>query len=89
MADAAQRRLNARIAALELHADPVRSRAIARNARDGLYRRFEEEALTNNPNLSGADLDIAIERRRRLFYVRLAKASAQARAARRTGAAPR
>ena len=76
---AAQRRINARIGGLELHAQGD-SFAIAARARQGLEQRFRKNALEADPSLDGAPLESKIEVLKSLHYTRMAKKSAQKRA---------
>ena len=78
---AAQRRINARIGGLELHAQGDSFRIAAR-ARKGLEQSFRKRALEIDPTLHGSALDSKIEILKSLHYTRLAKKSAQSRARR-------
>jgi len=78
---AAQRRINARIGGLELHAQGDSFRIAAR-ARKGLEQSIRKRALEIDPTLHGSALDSKIEILKSLHYTRLAKKSAQSRARR-------
>ena len=78
---AADRRLNARIAGLTLHARGD-SRKIAAKARKGFEEMFERTALESDPSLSGRALEEKVQLLKRLHFTRLAKRSAQTRARR-------
>lgn len=72
----------ARIGGIALHVYGD-SRRIAARARDGLDEKFRREALAIHPDLSGGALDRQVELVKRLYYTRLAHASAKARSRRR------
>lgn len=59
------------------------SNAIAAHARSGFDERFRKQALAIDPNLSGTDLESKVGILRSLYFTRLAKKSAEARARRR------
>ena len=81
MADAAARRLAARIAGLSLHA--LRdSNAIASRARRGLEEKFRLQALSIDPSLTGEALGKKAAILKRLHFTKLAARSAKVRARR-------
>jgi hypothetical protein len=77
---AAQRRMNARLAALTRHAQSDAREATA-PARAGLLKRFLDEVDPERV-LPEDERARRAERARKVFYLRLAKKSAAARAAR-------
>lgn len=77
-----RRRSAAAIAGLTLHLRHD-SDAIAARARRGLELKFEREIREAFPELSGTAFHKKVQLARKLYFARLAKASADARRARR------
>lgn len=75
------KRQNAKIAGLTLHLRG-NSAAIAARARKGLEARFVRDALALDPTLSGDKLAAKVRIVRKLFYLRIARRSAEIRARR-------